>query len=79
MGIFFGPQNFKFQIFLSLPNIPDFFFFFFFFGGGGGLTVGAGSKLYEGKLRVPPGVSFGTDLYFYSSLEWRAREETHTY
>ena len=24
-------------------------------------------------MRVPPGVSLGTDLYFYSSLLWRAR------
>ena len=28
--------------------------------------------MYEEKLRVPPGVSLGTDLYFYSSLVWRA-------
>ena len=26
----------NFQIFLGIPDIPDFFFFFFFFGGGGG-------------------------------------------
>ena len=30
----------KFQIFLGIPDIPDFFFFFFFFGGGGGWGVG---------------------------------------
>ena len=35
-----------------------------------------GSKpMYEEKLRVPPGVSLGTDLYFYSSLVWRARDK----
>ena len=42
-GIFFWTA--KFQIFLGMPDIPDFFFFFFFFwGGGGGYTVDAGSK-----------------------------------
>ena len=30
--------------------------------------------MYEEKLRVPLGVSLGTDLYFYSSLVWRARD-----
>ena len=30
--------------------------------------------MYEEKLRVPPAVSLGTDLYFYSSLVWRARD-----
>ena len=30
--------------------------------------------MYEEKLRVPPGVSLGIDLYFYSSLVWRARD-----
>ena len=30
--------------------------------------------MYEEKLRVPRGVSLGTDLYFYSSLVWRARD-----
>ena len=43
-----------------------FFYFFFFLGGGGrgwGSKVDAGSKpMYEEKLRVPPGVSLGTDL-----------------
>ena len=35
-----------------------------------------GSKpLYEEKLRVPPGVSLGTDLDFYSSLVWRTRDK----
>ena len=49
------------------------FLFFFVFFWGGGLTVDAGSKpMYEEKLRRPPGVSLGTDLYFYSSLVWRA-------
>ena len=77
MRIFFGAA--KFQIFFGMPDIPDFFlifFIYFFFGGGGGwgLTVNAGSKpLYEEKLRVPHRVSLGTDLYFYSSLVWRAR------
>ena len=28
--------------------------------------------MYEEKLRVPPVVSLGTNLYFYSSLVWRA-------
>ena len=28
--------------------------------------------MYEENLRVAPGVSLGTDLYFYSSLVWRA-------
>ena len=28
--------------------------------------------MYEEKLRVPPGVFLGTDLYFYSSFVWRA-------
>ena len=31
--------------------------------------------MYEEKLRVPPGVSLGTDLYFYSNLVWRARDK----
>ena len=30
--------------------------------------------MYEEKLRVPPGVSLGTDLYFYSSLVWRVQD-----
>ena len=30
--------------------------------------------MYEEKLKVPPGVSLGKDLYFYSSLVWRARD-----
>ena len=30
--------------------------------------------MYEEKLRVPPGESLGTDLHFYSSLVWRARD-----
>ena len=30
--------------------------------------------MYEEKLSVPPGVSLGTDVYFYSSLVWRARD-----
>ena len=30
--------------------------------------------MYEEKMRVPPGVSLGTDSYFYSSLAWRARD-----
>ena len=30
--------------------------------------------MYDEKLRVPPGVSLGTDLYFYPSLVWRARD-----
>ena len=30
--------------------------------------------MYEEKLRVSPGVSLGTDLYFYSSLVRRARD-----
>ena len=35
-----------------------------------------GSKpMYEEKLRVPLGVSLGTDLYLYSSLVWRARDK----
>ena len=77
MRILFGAA--KFQIFLGMPDIPDFFLFFYFFGGGGGwgwgLTVNAGSKpMYEEKLRVPNMVSLGTDLYFYSSLVWRARD-----
>ena len=33
MGIFIWTANF--QIFLGIPDIPDFFFFFFFFWGGG--------------------------------------------
>ena len=28
--------------------------------------------MYEEKLRVLPGVSLSTDLYFYFSLVWRA-------
>ena len=56
----------NFQIFLGIPDIPDFFFFliFFFLGGGGwGSTVNAGSKpMYEEKLRVPPGGVFGYRL-----------------
>ena len=36
MGIFFWAANF--QIFLGIPDIPD--FFFFFWGGGGGVGVG---------------------------------------
>ena len=75
MGFFWTA---KFQILLVVPDIPD--FFFFFWGGGGwvgGLnTVDAGSKpMDEEKMRVPPGVSLGTDLYFYSSLVWRARNK----
>ena len=34
MRIYFGAA--KFQIFLGMPDIPDFFDFFFFLGGGGG-------------------------------------------
>ena len=34
MGIFFWAANF--QIFLGIPDIPDFFFFFFWGGGGVG-------------------------------------------
>ena len=30
--------------------------------------------MYDEKLRVTPGVSLGTDLYFYSSLVWQARD-----
>ena len=66
-GNIFGAA--KFQIFWGMPDIPDFFV------GGGGETVDAGSKpMYEEKLRVPPGLSLGTDLYLYSSLVWRARD-----
>ena len=36
MGGLFYSFYAKFQIFLGMPDIPDFFFFFFFFGGGGG-------------------------------------------
>ena len=59
----------NFQIFLGIPDIPLFlliFFIDFFWGvGGWGKTVDAGSKpMYEEKLRVPPGVSLGTYLYF---------------
>ena len=72
MGFFWTA---KFQVLLVVPDIPD----FFFFGGGGGRglnTVDAGSKpMDEEKMRVPPGVSLGTDLYFYSSLVWRARNK----
>ena len=42
MGIFFWTA--KFQIFLGMPDIPDFFFFFFFFLGGGGGGGGGGVK-----------------------------------
>ena len=66
MGIIFWGTNF--QIFLGIPDIPD-----FFSGGGGGGGGGGGLGLNSRKLRVPSGVSFGTDLYFYSSLVWRAR------
>ena len=37
----------QFQIFLGMPDIPDFFFFFFFFGGGG---VGGKQKLLGPSL-----------------------------
>ena len=37
MGIFFWAANF--QIFLGIPDIPD-----FFFGGGGGWGGGVGGK-----------------------------------
>ena len=30
--------------------------------------------MYEEKLRVPPGVSLGTYLYFNSTLVWRAQD-----
>ena len=64
MEIFF--ETAKFKYFLGMPDIPDTFF---------GLTVDAGSKpTYEEKLRVPPGVYMGTDLYFYSSLVLQARD-----
>ena len=39
MGIFFWTANF--QIFLGIPDIPD-----FFFGGGGGGGVGVNSKCW---------------------------------
>ena len=64
----------KFQRFLGIPDIPGvflflFLFYFFFFWGGGGCK-----PMYAEKLRVSPGVSLGTDLYFYSSLVWRAQD-----
>ena len=31
--------------------------------------------MYEEELRVHPGVSLGTNLYFYSRLVWRARHK----
>ena len=34
--------------------------------------VPSSKPMYEEKLRVPPWVSLGTDLYFYSSLVRRA-------
>ena len=39
MGIFFGAS--KFQLFLSMPDIPD-----FFLGGDGGGGVGVNSKCW---------------------------------
>ena len=47
----------NFQIFLGIPDIPDFFFFFFFFifflfliffffGGGGGFGLGVNSRCW---------------------------------
>ena len=64
-----------FQIFLGMPDIPVFFFFFFFFLGGGGgrwwdwVNSRCWFQAYVcRKLRVPPGLSFGTDLYFTLAL-----------
>ena len=73
MEIFFVAA--KFQIFLGIPDIPGvflflFLFFIFFWGGMGG----GWKPMYAEKLRVSPGVSLGTDLYFYSSLVWRAQD-----
>ena len=60
----------KFQIFLGMPDIPE----FFFLEGGLGVNSRCWVQAYVGrKLRISPGVSLGTDLYFYSSLVWRAR------
>ena len=46
MEIFFRAANF--QIFLGIPDIPDFFFdfFFFFLGGGGGGGLGVNSRCW---------------------------------
>ena len=79
MGIIFWAANF--QIFLGIPDIPDFFLFIFFFGGGRvGVGVGLGVnsrcwvQAYVGrKIESTPWVSLGTDLYFYSSLVWGAQ------
>ena len=67
MGIFFGPQIFKYfwvyliiLIFFFFFYLFIFLFFIFFFFGGGGSTVDAGSKpMYEEKMRVPPWGVFG--------------------
>ena len=47
MGIFFWAANF--QIFLGIPDIPDFFLFFilfFFLGGGGGGGLGVNTRCW---------------------------------
>ena len=38
------------------------------------IFLGQAKPIYEEKLRVPPEVALGTDLYFYSSLVLRARD-----